>query len=47
MYLNFIDDKVVHPYFVMGVDHSLEMHPLVDFLVFMSLLQSTSLNLIN
>jgi hypothetical protein len=42
MYLNFIDDKVVHPSFalfqVMGVDLSLKMYPLVDFLVFMSLL---------
>lgn len=40
MYLNFIDDKVVHPCFVffqvMGVDPSLKMYPLVDFLVFMS-----------
>jgi hypothetical protein len=51
MYLDFIDDKVVHPYFVlfqvMGVNLSLKMYPLVDFLVFMSPFQSTSLNLIN
>jgi hypothetical protein len=51
MYLDFIDDKVVHPYFVlfqvMGVNPSLKMYPLVDFFVFMSPLQSTSLNLIS
>jgi hypothetical protein len=35
MYLDFIDGKVVHPYFVlfqvMGVDPSLKMYQLVDF----------------
>jgi len=51
MYLDFIDEKVMHPYFVlfqvMGVDLSLKMYPLIDFLLFMSPLQSTSLNLTN